>query len=238
MNQTFPQGSDPAGVVLAPTDTRLGPLLLLLPSGDRILRLTAAIQEVGVPCVLAFDERMAEYWVRTEQPRVAVVDIEPPWTRNLCDALIRRGVSVIALGSDEDERIAALSRGFQDVIPASLEPREIAARLRQRFLISPDVPVEALPTDGPLRIDLAQRRVWWWEEERHLSSMQFDLLAYLLARADTMISIETLLREVWREAWGDRNKVTKMVGRIRESLGSDSVAYLASTPGYYGYITR
>jgi DNA-binding response OmpR family regulator len=236
--QVLPQRSDRASAGFAPPVTELRPFLLILLGDDRSLALTTAIQEGGVPCVLAFDDRMVEYWARAEQPRVAVVDIDSSWTRNISDTLIRRGLAVVALSEDEEARIAALGRGFQDALPSSLAPREVAARLRQRFL-PPRLPLfEVQHVDGPLRIDIAQRRAWWWDEEKHLSPMQFDLLAHLVARADTMISIETLLREVWREAWGDRNKVTKMIGRIREALGKDSVAYLRSVPGRYGYLTR
>lgn len=239
MIRSLPQGSYRASASFAPPDTQLRPFLLILPGGNRALALTAAIQEVGVPCVLAFDDRMVEYWSRAERPEVAIVEIGVTWTRRVCDALIRRGLAVVALSDDEEERIAALGRGFQDAVSLSLAPRELAARLRQRFLPPNDAPpVEAPYIHGPLRIDTAQRRVWWWDEERHLSPMQFDLLAYLVARANTMVSIETLLREVWREAWGYRNKVTKMIGRLREALGPDSVAYLISSRGYYEYRTR
>lgn len=212
----------------------------MLANGDnRGLALTTAIQEVGMPCLLAFDDRMVEYWCRVEQPNVAVVQIGATWTRRMSDLLIRRGMTVVALSDDEDERIAALGRGYQDALSTTLAPREVAARLRQRFLPLNESPGQALLAEGPLRMDLATRRVWWWDQERHLGPMQFDLLAYLAARVNTMVPIDALLRDVWREVWGGgyRNKVTKMIGRIRETLGEDCPGYVRSTPGYYGYIT-
>lgn len=183
---------------------------------------------------------MVEYWCSVGQPRVAIVEIGPSWARGITDTLIRRGLAVVILSDDEEERIAALGRGFQDALAPAIGPREVAARLRQRFLPLSSSPVDVILEEGPLRLELATRRVWWWNEERHLGPMQFDLLAYLAARPNAMVPIETLLRDIWREAWGRgyRNKVAKMIGRIREALGDDSIGYLRSSPGYYGYMTR
>lgn len=227
-------------MIFVPPDTQLRPFLLVLPVGDGGLALTTALQEAGVPCVLAFDQRMVEYWCRVEQPRVAIVEMGPSWTREATDTMIRRGLAVVAISDDEEVRIAALARGFQDALGTSHTPREIAARLRQRFLPISSAPVDMILDEGPLRLDLATRRVWWRNEERHLGPMQFDLLAYLAARPNTMVPIETLLRDIWREVWGRgyRNKVAKMIGRIREALGDDSIGYLRSSPGYYCYMTR
>lgn len=183
---------------------------------------------------------MVEYWWRVEQPMVAVTHIGPRWIREVSDLLIRRGLVVVALSDDEEERITALGRGFHDAFPASLNSNEIAARLRKRLLPQGGARITSIMTEGPLRMDPAARQVWWHGEERHLGSMQFDLLAYLAARANTRVPIDTILRDIWREAWssGQSNKVTKMVGRIREALGPDSASYLRSTPGYYGFMTR
>lgn len=237
----LPSGSNRAGAVVhAPPDIPLRPFLLVLSRGDHGFELVTALQQSGMPCVLAFDAQMIEYWWRVEKPMVAVIDVGAAWVREVSDRLIRRGMLAVALSDDEEERIDALSRGFQDSLPASLSPKEVAVRLRQRFLAQVGPQITSELAQGPLRLDPATRRVWWRDEERHLGPMQFDLLAYLAARPDTMVPIDTILRDIWREAWGlgQSNKVTKMIGRIREALGPDSLGYVRSSPGYYGFMVR
>lgn len=235
MKRLLTPSSGRVSVKRAPPDSHLRPFLLVLPSRGRALDLHLALQEAGVPCVVALDAGMVEYWRRTENPQVVVIEMGAQWTKGKAATLIRQGRAVVALSDDEEERIRAVGLGFEDAFPLTDAARETAAKLRMRFLSRDSVPVEVPQLDGPLKIDTAFRRIWWRDVEVYLSSMQFDVLAHLAARPGTMVSIETLLREVWREAWGDTNKVTKMIGRIRSALGPDARAYIASSPGYYGY---
>lgn len=238
MERLLPLRSGRASDDTAPPADDLRPILLVLPSKGRALDLQLALQETGVPCVLALDERMVEYWRRTENPRVIAIEVGLPWAKGAAGTLIRQGRSVVALSDDEEERIRAVGLGFDDSFPLTVAARETAAKLRMRYLSRDPLPVEAVSNDGPLQMDSALRRVWWRDVEVHLSAMQFDLLAYLAVRPGILVSIETLRREVWREAWGDTNKVTKMIGRIRSALGPDARAYIPSSRGYYSYKPR
>lgn len=238
MERVLPLRSDRAGADSAPLVSGLRPFLLVLPSKGRALDLQVALQEAGVPSLLALDEQMVEYWRRTENPRVIAIEIQPPWGKALAAKLIRQGRSVVALSDDEEERIRSVALGFEDAFPLTAQARETAAKLRMRYLVRDSLPADVPLSDGPLRMDSALRRVWWRDVELNLSAMQFDLLAYLAARPGKLVSIETLRREVWREAWGDTNKVTKMIGRIRRALGPDAQAYIASSRGYYTYKPR
>jgi DNA-binding response OmpR family regulator len=235
MERLLPLRSGRASDDTAPPLNDLRPFLLVLPSKGRSLDLQLALQETGVPCVLALDEKMVEYWRRTENPRVIVIEVGLPWAKGTAATLIRQGRSVVALSDDEEERIRAVGLGFDDAFPLTFSARETVTKLRKRYLIREQIPAEVPAIDGPLKMDSALRRVWWRDLELHLSAMQFDLLAYLAARPGVMVSIETLRREVWREGWGDTNKVTKMIGRIRSALGPDARAYIASSRGYYMY---
>jgi DNA-binding response OmpR family regulator len=238
MERVLPLRSGRAGADTAPPVNGLRPFLVVLPSKGRALELQVALQEVGVPSLLALDEQMVEYWRRTENPRVIATETQPPWAKSMAAKLIRQGRSVVALSDEEEERIRSVALGFEDAFPLTAQPRETAAKLRMRYLDQDSLPTDVLLTDGPLRMDGALRRVWWRDVELTLSAMQFDLLAYLAARPGKLVSIETLRREVWREAWGDSNKVTKMIGRIRRAVGPEAQAYIASSRGYYTYKPR
>lgn len=238
MAQTLPQSVDRASEKTALDEPVIHPFLLAISVEDQALTLTAALQHQGVPCLLAMTERMLEYWRRESQPSVVIVDLKLDWTRKSADQLIRQRAAVVGLSDDEEERLRALGQGFEDAFALTMNPHEIASKLRSRFMFRDSFPVEIPQQTGPLRMDLAQRRIWWCDEERHLPPKQFDLLACLASRAGAMVKIDTLLRLVWREEWSDPNKVSKMIGRIRSALGEDAAGYIVSEDGYYGYRPR
>lgn len=237
MERLLPHRSDRASDK-APPVVGLRPFLLVLPSKGRGLDLQLALQESGVPCLLALDEKMVEYWRRTEDTQIILIELGTGWTRRVSENLIRQGRTVVALTDDEEERIRAVSLGFEDSFPLTVLAKETAVKLRSRYFGRGSTAGSSPPNDGPLRIDTALRRAWWREVEVHLSAMQFDLLAYLAARPEQWVSIDTLRREIWREAWGDDNKVAKMIGRIREALGADARAFIPSSRGFYCYKPR
>lgn len=238
MERLLPHRSDRASDDSTPPAESLRPFLLVLPSKGRGLDLQLALQEAGVPCVLALDWKMVEYWRRAENPQVILIEIGIGWTRTVSANLIRQGRAVVALTDDEEERIRAVSLGFEDSFPLTVLARETAVKLRTRYFGRDSTAADPPPNDGPLRIDTALRRAWWREVEVSLSAMQFDLLVYLAARPEQWISIDTLRREIWREAWGDDNKVAKMIGRIRRALGPDGRAFIPSLRGFYCYKPR
>jgi DNA-binding response OmpR family regulator len=238
MAQTLPPRADLASEDTALAEPVLNPFLLAASAENHTLELTAALQKQGVPCLLAFTDRMLEYWRREARPSAVIVDMGLDWTRRPAEQLISQGTAVVGLSDDEEKRMWAVGQGFEDAFALSMNPQEIATKLRSRFLFRDSLSAASPEEDGPLRMDLAQRRVWWCENERHLPPKQFDLLACLASRAGTMVKIDTLLRLVWREAWGDPNKVAKMIGRIRKALGEDASGYIVSEDGYYGYRPR
>lgn len=74
---------------------------------------------------------------------------------------------------------------------------------------------------GRCVVDVAQRRVELDGEARHLEPQAFDLLAYLLAHRDRVVSKEELLEEVWGDQFVSESALTTRIKEIRQSLGDD-----------------
>jgi DNA-binding response OmpR family regulator len=218
------------------------PVLIAEPNLQRAVALVERVQGFLVPCVIASEPLMFDYWRRSLAPSTFVLNLELEWSAVVVDELIREGVNVVGLSDSSEQRLWALDRGFSDVLPASISLEELAVKL-WRFAEEEEEGIssgiegdESLGNDGPLRVDLARRRMFWREHEIEVTPKLFDLVAYLAARPGVMVSIQTLLQDVWRERFAPPDKVHKSVSRLRTILGRDSIAFIVSRRGYYGYL--
>ena len=75
---------------------------------------------------------------------------------------------------------------------------------------------------GPLRIDLAGRRINCRGKELELQPKQFDLLVYLVRNRGTVLTRDLLLHNVWGYDYvGDTRTVDVHVRWLREKLEED-----------------
>lgn len=74
---------------------------------------------------------------------------------------------------------------------------------------------------GRCSVDVARRVVEYDGEERHLEPQALDLLAYLLAHADRVVSKEELLDAVWGDQFVSESALTTRIKEIRKVLGDD-----------------
>ena len=144
-----------------------------------------------------------------------------------------RAVSVVpiivatARGGDTDV-VATLDAGADDYLvkPCSVSQLEARVRAVLRRAESGDAP--DVIQIGELRIELASRRVSHAGEELDLTPKEFDLLAYLAHRPDTVVSRRELLAEVWRMPYGGSDRTVDVhLSWLRKKLGES-----ASQPRY------
>ena len=144
-----------------------------------------------------------------------------------------RAVSVVpiivatARGGDTDV-VATLDAGADDYLVKPFSVSQLEARVRAvlRRAESGDTP--DLLQVGELRIELASRRVSHAGEELDLTPKEFDLLAYLAHRPDTVVSRRELLAEVWRMPYGGSDRTVDVhLSWLRKKLGES-----ASQPRY------
>ena len=136
----------------------------------------------------------------------------------------RRSVPVIMVTARDAEadRVLGLELGADDYITKPFSPRELVARVRavlRRGESSEPVADNPVAT-GDLRLDPRSRQVTVSGRDIALTRMEFDLLAYLLARAGRVFSRTHLLEAVWGYPDSvDSRTVDVHVAQLRRKLG-------------------
>ena len=138
--------------------------------------------------------------------------------------LSRHGaVVVVSSRAGTRERIDLLNSGADIVLPP-VEPDEVVAVLASVMRRS-QTPVEAHTTErvraGDIRVDRLQRNATAAGRTLALTPLEFDLLAYFVARAGEALSRDQLLVNVWGYDIGGRETVTVHGRRLREKLETD-----------------
>ncbi|MGQ0521638.1 MAG: response regulator transcription factor [Actinomycetota bacterium] len=193
-------------------------------------RVESALSREGLAVSVAGDGPGAVAAAAAWRPQVVVVDVGLPGLGGLeVMARLRRdqedlAVILLSRPSEEDERVLGLELGADDCVVLPVSPRELAARvravLRRRSGRPPSAPIMA----GPLRIDVAERRVALHGEPVELTPKEFDLLAFLASAPDRVFTRSELLEQVWDSsaAWQDPATVTEHVRRIRLRIEADA----------------
>jgi DNA-binding response OmpR family regulator len=130
---------------------------------------------------------------------------------------------IVATARDDNESVVkALDAGADDYVIKPFRAEQLEARIRavlRRAAGAADA--ERAPvTVGPLTVDPRSRRVTYAGTAVELSPKEFDLLAYLAARAGTVVSKRELLTEVWQLPYGGSDKTVDVhLSWLRRKLG-------------------
>jgi DNA-binding response OmpR family regulator len=179
-------------------------------------------------------------------PDVVLLDVMLPSLSGL--ELLRRrrsagdraAVIIISARGEETDRLIGLEIGADDYVVKPLSPREIVLRTEALLRRAEQLTGSRL-LDRSLRlddvdIDLAARTASRRGEPLHLTSREFDLLAFLAGHPGETFSKSALLNRVWGWDFGDNSTVTVHVRRLRQKLEDDpSDPRLVITVGREGY---
>lgn len=140
----------------------------------------------------------------------------------LCRRLRQRGATpiiVVTARGAEADRVAALDAGADDYIVKPFGFAELLARMRavlRRTGVDP-----GLVSYGPLRVDLAGRRVWVDQLPVNLTGKEFDILACLAVEPGRAVTREEIFDRVWDEHWyGPRKVLDVHIAALRRKLGA------------------
>ena len=207
------------------------------------------LEQAGYQVLTAADGASALEVAQREAPDLIILDIMLPEMDGLevCRQLRREGntattpIIMLTARGDEIDKVVGLEVGADDYVTKPFGRRELLARVRA-LLRRSDYPAaqaerdaQTLPGDaspsgrtgrellaGPLRIDLAGRRVHCRGKELELQPKQFDLLTYLARNRGTVLTRDQLLQNVWGYDYvGDTRTVDVHVRWLREKLEED-----------------
>jgi two-component system, OmpR family, KDP operon response regulator KdpE len=168
--------------------------------------------------------------VAQHRPDIVVLDLGLPDVDGAAALRMMRGdsdvpVIVATARSGEANVIRLLNAGADDYVikPFSGDHllARIAAVLRRRGVTGPAR--EPRIDIGPLSLDLAKRIARLDGAPLDLTRKEFDLLAYLAARRDQVVSRQELIEAVWRQPYrGAEQTVDVHVSWLRRKLGESA----------------
>ncbi len=215
------------------------------------------LERSGYAVCTASDGRNAIAMAEREQPDLIVLDVMLPGLDGIevCREIRKvSSVPIIMLTAKDQEidKVLALELGADDYVTKPFGRRELLARVRALLRRSEQLPAgeEEMAQEivrpprelvaGPLRIDLAGRRVHCRGQEFELQPKQFDLLTYLVRNRGTVLTRDQLLHNVWGYDYaGDTRTVDVHVRWLREKLEEDPAnPHMIQTVRGVGYVFR
>jgi two-component system alkaline phosphatase synthesis response regulator PhoP len=223
------------------------------------------LEQAGYKVTTAADGSSALEAAHNEAPDLVILDIMLPGMDGLevCRQLRRESstattpIMMLTAKGDEIDKVVGLEVGADDYITKPFGRRELLARVRALLRRADypsasseerpvhDTPQEIRPPNrelvaGPLRIDLAGRRVNCRGQELELQPKQFELLTYLVRNRGTVLTRDQLLHNVWGYDYvGDTRTVDVHVRWLREKLEEDPAnPKLIQTVRGVGYVFR
>jgi len=222
------------------------------------------LEQAGYQVTTVTDGASALEAARRETPDLVILDIMLPEMDGLevCRLLRREGntattpIMMLTAKGEEIDKVVGLEVGADDYVTKPFGRRELLARVRALLRRAEyPAPVEdhnATSTAedtaranrelvaGPLRIDLAGRRVDCRGQELDLQPKQFELLVYLVRNRGTVLTRDQVLYNVWGYDYaGDTRTVDVHIRWLREKLEEDPAnPRLIQTVRGVGYVFR
>ncbi|WP_062076788.1 response regulator transcription factor [Demequina globuliformis] len=152
-------------------------------------------------------------------PDIDGVDV----ARRIRDKGLQVPILMLTARADEVDLVVGLDAGADDYVTKPFRLAELLARVRAllRRRVAGDSAGEL--TVGGVRVDVAAHRAFLDDRELQLSSKEFDLLHLLVANAGSVVSRDTLMRDVWEAESSAPSKTLDMhVSWLRRKLGDDA----------------
>jgi DNA-binding response OmpR family regulator len=156
----------------------------------------------------------------------------------VCRAIRRRDESVAIIAvtarAEERDRVMGLRTGADDYVVKPYSMAELDARIEavlRRAVRAAPRPSDVL-TVGPVKIDLAARRVTVDAREVALTRKEFEILAVLARTPDVVVSYDRLILAVWQTTYVGRHTLDVHVGSLRAKLDVPGLVNTVRGVGY------
>ena len=201
------------------------PILVVDDDPATLRHVRDTLADAGYAPLVTGDPRELSRILRTEKPRLVLLDLMLPGTDGIelmqtVPELADLPVIFIS-GYGRDETIArALEAGAEDYVVKPFSPTELTARIRAALRRRSNPAPFVL---GELAIDHDRRRVSVAGRPVTLTPTEYELLRVLAQDAGRVLTHQTLLRRVWAGRPDIDPKIVRAyVKRLRDKLGDDA----------------
>jgi two-component system KDP operon response regulator KdpE len=135
-------------------------------------------------------------------------------------------IIVLSVRSQEVDKVEALDRGADDYIVKPFGIAELMARVRAALRQKTETPEnQDILTIGGLHLDFERRVVSRDGEEVHLSKREYELLHFLAATPDHVLTHKLILKAVWGPAHVEDTAYLRVyINQLRQKLETDPTA--------------
>ncbi|MFC1948091.1 response regulator [Chloroflexota bacterium] len=190
--------------------------------------LRANLNARGYEVYLAQDGLEAVEMAGQVLPDLIILDVNMP-RMNGIDACRRIRewadipIIILSVRDEEKDKVQALDEGADDYVTKPFGMEELLARirvaLRRTSGSSAEIPVLRA---GNLKIDFTSRLVSVNDKEIKLTRTEYELLAYLAANADKVLTHREILHGVWGPEYGDETEyVRTFINQLRRKIEED-----------------
>jgi two-component system KDP operon response regulator KdpE len=189
--------------------------------------------------------------LRSERYDLVLLDVNMPGQGGIatCRAIrserpgLDLAIIMLTVKNDERDKVEALDAGADDYVTKPYGTPELLARIRAALRRTPLVQ-EARPKRLKLEgveIDFETHLVTTHGKQAHLTAKELDLLSYLVAHPNKVLTRRELLQAVWGPDYGDENEYLRVfTNRLRKKIepNPSKPRYLLTEPwtGYRFYL--
>ena len=154
----------------------------------------------------------------------------------------RGPILMLTARADDLDQILGLELGADDYVTKPVKPRVLLARIRALLRRSrpadPESPKASRVSLGELCVDASRREVTLADRRVELTTVEFDLLWYLIERAGQVVSRQELYQAIYHYDYdGLDRSIDVYISRLRQKLGDDpAAAYYLKTVRGVGYL--
>jgi DNA-binding response OmpR family regulator len=142
----------------------------------------------------------------------------------VCRALRAQGqrvpILMLTAKSQDTDKIVGFQVGVDDYVTKPFNVLELLARVKallRRTSSSEQVPAYE---NGVWKVDFRRQEAWKGKERIALTSKEFQILQYLIAHRDEVVTRERFLRDLWQfEELPSTRTVDNQVASLRRKLG-------------------
>jgi two-component system response regulator PrrA len=183
----------------------------------------------GLECVMVSELHQVSMQAHQHQPDVIVLDrlFGTEDSVQALPAILQRSpqsrILLLTALDDVTERVAGLRAGADDYLCKPFDFEELLARVQAlgRRLDDPQFETGSVLRHGSLTLDQGSRLVSRNGQDIPLTSLEFDLLAFLIRNSGKALSRERILNKVWgSQAEPLTNIVDVYVSRLRQKIES------------------